>query len=74
LVPRQRKRRTDSPLEPLEGTVDPKLFDILVCRISKDALEFGWTWQELISRSAKLAYPIHDWQPDDASSETRKID
>lgn len=42
LVPRQRKRFTDSP-EPLEGTVDPKLLDILVCRVSKDALEFGWT-------------------------------
>ena len=45
----------------LEGTVDPKLLDILVCRISEDALEFGWTQQELISRAAKLAYPIHDW-------------
>jgi uncharacterized protein len=47
----------------LEGTVDPKLLDILVCRISKDALEFGWTRQELISRAAKLAYPIHDGSP-----------
>jgi uncharacterized protein len=47
----------------LEGTVDPKLLDILVRRISKDALEFGWTRQELISRAAKLAYPIHDGSP-----------
>jgi hypothetical protein len=44
----------------LEGTVDPKLLDILVCQISKDALEFDWTRQELISRAAKLAYPIHE--------------
>jgi uncharacterized protein len=61
LVPRQRKKRTDSPPpEPLEGTVDPKLLDILVCPISKGALQFGWTRQELISRAAKLAYPIRD--------------
>ena len=56
------KETTDSA-RTLEGTVDPKLLDILVCRISKDALEFGWTRQELISRAAKLAYPIHDGSP-----------
>jgi uncharacterized protein YbaR (Trm112 family) len=58
-----RKKRTDSPPERLEGTVDPKLLDILVCPTSKGALQFGWTRQELISRAAKLAYPIRDGSP-----------
>jgi hypothetical protein len=57
LVPRQRKKRTDSPPERLEGTIDPKLLDTPVCPISKGALQFGWTRQELTSRAARLAYP-----------------
>ena len=63
LVPRQRKKRTDSPPERLEGTIDPKLLDTPVCPISKGALQFGWTRQELISRAARLAYPIRDGSP-----------
>ena len=63
LVPRQRKKRTDSPPERLEGTIDPKLLDTPVCPISKGALQFGWTRQELTSRAARLAYPIRDGSP-----------
>ena len=52
-----------SPPERLEGTVDPKLLEILVCPLTKGPLEFDATRQELISRSAKLAYPIRDGIP-----------
>ena len=56
------------------GTVDPKLLNILVRRISKDALEFGLDAAgiDVASSKARLSHPR--WQPDDASSETRKID
>ena len=60
--------------ERLEGTVDKKLLEILVCPITKGPLEFDAARQELISRSAKLAYPIRDGTPIMLPDEARKID
>jgi len=48
---------TTSPERPA-GSVDPKLLEILVCPLTKGPLEYDAEKQELISRSAKLAYPI----------------
>jgi uncharacterized protein len=58
----------------LESTADPKLLEILVCPITKGPLEFDAIRQELISRSAKLAYPIRDGIPIMLPEEARKID
>ena len=60
--------------ERLDGTVDPKLLEILVCPLTKGPLEFDSTRQELVSRSAKLAYPIRDGIPIMLPEEARKID
>ena len=57
-----------------ENTVDPKLLEILVCPLTKGPLEFDSGRQELISRSAKLAYPIRDGIPIMLPEEARKID
>ena len=57
-----------------EGTVDSKLLEILVCPVTKGPLEFDATRQELISRSAKLAYPIRDGIPIMLPEEARKIE
>ena len=57
-----------------ENTVDPKLLEILVCPVTKGALEFDSSTQELISRSAKLAYPIRDGIPIMLPEEARKIE
>ena len=57
-----------------ENTVDPKLLEILVCPITKGPLEFDPTKQELISRSAKLAYLIRDGIPIMLPEEARKIE
>ncbi|MBN9013268.1 MAG: Trm112 family protein, partial [Rhizobiales bacterium] len=46
-----------------ESSVDPKLLEIVVCPLTKGPLEFDATRQELISRAAKLAYPIRDGIP-----------
>jgi len=56
------------------GEVDPALLEILVCPVTKGALEFDAAKQELISRSAKLAYPIRDGIPIMLPEEARKID
>lgn len=57
-----------------ESTVDPKLLEILVCPQTKGPLEFDAAKQELISRKAKLAYPIRDGIPIMLPEEARKID
>src|SRR3954464_5611751 len=62
-----------SPERP-DGTVDPKLLEILVCPLTKGPLEFDASRQELISRSAKLAYPIRDGIPIMLPEEARKIE
>jgi hypothetical protein len=69
-----RRRMMSSAPERLEGTVDPKLLEILVCPLTKGPLEYDSARQELISRSAKLAYPIRDGIPIMLPEEARKIE
>ncbi|CAH1657368.1 MULTISPECIES: Trm112 family protein [unclassified Chelatococcus] len=58
-----------------EGTaVDPKLLEILVCPLTKAGLEYDAARQELISRPAKLAYPIRDGIPIMLPEEARSIE
>ena len=64
---------TNPPDRP-PGSVDPKLLEILVCPLTKGPLEYDSEKQELISRQAKLAYPIRDGIPIMLPEEARKID
>lgn len=54
--------------------VDPRLLEILVCPLTKTTLEYDRARQELISRSARLAYPIRDGIPIMLPEEARQID
>lgn len=54
--------------------VDPKLLEILVCPLTKGTLEYDEKAQELISREARLAYPIRDGIPIMLPDEARKLD
>ena len=65
---------TNPPADRAAGSVDPKLLEILVCPVTKGPLEYDRDKQELISRSAKLAYPIRDGIPIMLPEEARKID
>ena len=53
--------------------MDAKLLDILVCPITKGALVYDKDKQELISRSARLAYPIRDGIPVMLEEEARPL-
>jgi uncharacterized protein YbaR (Trm112 family) len=53
--------------------LDPKLLEILVCPVTKGPLEYDREKQELISRKAKLAYPIRDGIPIMLQDEARKL-
>ena len=54
--------------------VDPKLLEILVCPLTKGPLEYDADRQELISRAAKLAYPIRGGIPIMLVDEARRLD
>jgi len=54
--------------------VDPKLLEILVCPLTKGPLEYDADKQELISRAAKLAYPIRDGIPIMLPEEARPLE
>ena len=56
------------------STIDPKLLEILVCPLTKTTLEYDAARQELISRAAKLAYPIRDGVPIMLPEEARPLE
>lgn len=56
------------------GQLDPKLLELLVCPLTKGRLEYDAEAQELISRSAKLAYPIRDGIPILLAEAAREIE
>ena len=53
--------------------VDPRLLEILVCPVTHGPLEFDRAKGELISRSARLAYPIRDGVPIMLPEEAREL-
>ena len=54
-------------------TADPRLLELLVCPVTKMPLQYDVGQQELISRSAGLAYPIRDGIPIMLPDEAREI-
>jgi uncharacterized protein YbaR (Trm112 family) len=54
--------------------VDPKLLEILVCPVTKGPLIYDRERQELVSKSARLAYPIRDGIPVMLEEEARKLE
>ncbi|WP_112661879.1 Trm112 family protein [Microvirga flavescens] len=65
---------TNETALPVEATrVDPKLLELLVCPLTKASLDYDAQKQELISRQAKLAYPIRDGIPIMLPEEARPL-
>ena len=53
--------------------LDPKLLEILVCPVTKGPLDYDRHAHELISRAARLAYPIRDGIPIMLADEARTL-
>lgn len=53
--------------------MDVKLLEILVCPVTKGPLVYDREKQELISVSARLAYPIRDGIPVMLEDEARRL-
>jgi len=54
--------------------METRLFDILVCPVSKGPLEFDRTKNVLISRTERLSFPIRDGIPVLLVSEASPLD
>jgi uncharacterized protein YbaR (Trm112 family) len=56
------------------GRADPRVLEMLVCPLTKTVLSYDEARQELISRAARLAYPIRDGIPVMMPDEARTLD
>jgi len=54
--------------------IDPRLLEVLVCPVTHGPLEYDRDKGELISRKAKLAYPIRGGVPVMLPEEARELD
>lgn len=64
---------SDTPLPALDPGLDPRLLEILVCPLTHGPLEYDPAAGELISRKAKLAYPVRDGVPVMLPEEAREL-
>jgi len=64
---------TDEPLLDPTAEVDPRLLEILVCPVTHGPLEYDRTKAELVSKGARLAYPIRDGVPIMLPEEAREL-
>jgi uncharacterized protein YbaR (Trm112 family) len=64
----------DMTEEFVDAGVDPRLLEILVCPATGGPLEYDRSRGELISRSARLAYPIRDGVPIMLPEEARRLE
>ncbi len=53
--------------------MDPKLLELLVCPVTKGPLVFDRERQELVSKTARLAYPVRDGIPVMLEEEARRL-
>jgi uncharacterized protein YbaR (Trm112 family) len=66
----------EKPQEPTVGPerTAPRFLELLVCPLTKTSLQYDEKNQELISRAARLAYPIKSGVPYLLPSEARHLD
>ena len=55
------------------ATVDPRLLEVLVCPVSRSPLVYDRARQELVSKAARLAYPVRDGVPVMLPEEARPL-
>jgi uncharacterized protein YbaR (Trm112 family) len=64
---------SDPAPPPEDVAVDPRLLEVLVCPVTRGPLEYDRTRGELVSRQARLAYPIRDGVPIMLPEEAREL-
>lgn len=57
----------------LAADVDPRLLEVLVCPVTHGPLTYDRAKAELVSKGARLAYPIRDGVPIMLPEEAREL-
>lgn len=65
--------KSDTPKKDTSGPVDPRLLEILVCPVTRGPLTYDRKAGELVSKQARLAYPIRDGVPIMLADEAREL-
>jgi hypothetical protein len=65
---------TETHASPAPVAVDPRLLEVLVCPLTKGPLHYDRAANELVSRTAGLAYPIRDGIPIMLPEDARRLD
>ena len=55
------------------ASVDPRLLEVLVCPVTRTPLVYDRARQELVSKAARLAYPVRDGVPVMLPEEARPL-
>ncbi len=55
------------------AAIDPRLLEVLVCPVTRTALTYDRQKGELVSKAAKLAYPVRDGVPVMLPEEARTL-
>lgn len=63
---------SEEPAEP-KRAIDPRLLEILICPKTRGPLSYDRAKNELVSKRAKLAYPIRRGVPIMLPDEARKL-
>ena len=63
----------DTTFAGLIHEVDPRLLEVLVCPLTRGPLTYDRGKGELVSRTARLAYPVRDGVPVMLAEEARAL-
>lgn len=58
----------------MSDKLDPAILEILVCPVTRGPLAYDPQAEELISKEAKLAFPVRDGIPIMLPEEARRLD
>jgi uncharacterized protein len=64
----------DPDRPPARPEFDPRMLEALVCPVTQGQLGYDAARQELVSRTARLAFPIRNGIPIMLASEARELD
>jgi len=72
-MPPERSDDLSDDLPDLTAEIDPRLLEILVCPVTHGPLDYDRARSELVSKQARLAYPIRDGVPIMLPEEAREL-
>ena len=72
-MPPERSDDLYDDLPDLTAEIDPRLLEILVCPVTHGPLDYDRARSELVSKQARLAYPIRDGVPIMLPEEAREL-